>query len=75
MTTQFRILIHVCATTFFLGLVSSAPAASAASGDPMSRDVEFRESLGRKDNSNTREPVIRFLSRRTGTSKQDSPPK
>ena len=59
--TTTSALIQIFVATLCLACVSSAYASSA---DPMSRDVEFRENLGRQDNS--RElgasiPVSRFL--------------
>jgi hypothetical protein len=75
MRGRYRILIQVCATTIFLVLLALAPA-SAGSGDPMSRDVEFKESLAKQND--TRESAIsgsayRFFPRRTYPTKRTPP--
>jgi hypothetical protein len=73
MTAPIRSLIQAGAATLLLG-VTFAPNAFASSGDPMSRDLEFRESLARHDDSMESAapgPVFRLFSRRINPSKKD----
>ena len=68
MNAPTRVFIQVSASTFLLGLIS-ASAASAGWGDPMSRDIEFKESLGRQDDlgkSSESQSTLRLLSKRGG---------
>lgn len=77
MTAPIRIEVKVLVATFLLGGMFTLPA-SASSGDPMSRDVEFRESLARQDGPRelgVSTSVSRYLARRNGASKAGGPPK
>jgi hypothetical protein len=77
MTAPIRILVKASIATLLVG-VTFASTAHASSGDPMSRDVEFRESLARHDDASetaTPRPAFRFLPRRADTSKKDRAPK
>jgi hypothetical protein len=58
--------IQILAMTILLGL-AIIPGAYAAAGDPMSRDIEFKESLTRHDDareSTAPGPVSRLFTRR-----------
>jgi hypothetical protein len=75
MTVSIRILIQVSIASLLLG--GTLPA-SASSGDPMSRDVEFRESLARRDDlreSTVPGPVNKVFTRRPDASQKDRAPR
>lgn len=77
MTATIRILIQAAAATLLLS-VTFATTVFASSGDPMSRDVEFRESLARHDGATeppSPGPVSKFFVRRTGASRKDKAPR
>jgi hypothetical protein len=77
MTVPIRIVIQVSIATLLLGGTFALPA-SASSGDPMSRDVEFRESLARRDDlreSTVWGPVNKVFTRRTDAPKKDRAPR
>ena len=76
MTGKYRFLIQVGATTIVLVLLAFVPTAFAGSGDPMSRDVEFKEGLAK--HNETGGSVIpgaayRLFPRRTYSAKRTSP--
>ncbi len=73
MISPIRISIKISAAMLFLGLALTSTA-FAFSGDPMSRDVEFRESLAKRDDSRElggSRSISRFFPRRTDASKKD----
>ena len=77
MNASIRILIQYFGTMLLL-IVALASVASASSADPMSRDVEFKESLARQDGSRelrSLTSVSRYLARRTDASKIGRAPK
>jgi hypothetical protein len=76
MTILSRILIQLSAA-LFLGF-ALASSAFAGSGDAMSRDIEFKESLGRQVNQREAtdpQPSVGFVAKRAGRPKTDRTPK
>ena len=72
MTFTIQRPIRISAMTILLGL-AIIPAAYAAAGDPMSRDIEFKESLTRHDDSRASTapgPVSRLFTRRGDPTKR-----
>jgi len=74
MTAPIRIAIRGAAATCLVCL-TFAQTACASSGDAMSRDVEFRESLARHDGARETAspgPASRHFTRRGDASKKDT---
>jgi len=69
MTFTIQRPIPISTMTILLGL-AIIPAAYAAAGDPMSRDIEFKESLTRHDGSTAQGPVSRLFTRRGDATKR-----